>query len=120
MRAAALLAAGVAAVAVIPAGMAGGAAKKAPKPRVVKVADDYFGPAKITGLTRGRTVLWKWLAVNGNTHDVKLKKAPKGVKKFHSDAATADFTFKRKLKVKGKYVLICTFHEDMRMTIWVK
>ena len=117
MRAAALLAAGVAAVAVIPAASAGGAS---PKPRVVKVADDYFGPAKITGLTRGRTVLWKWLSVNGNTHDVKLKKAPKGVKKFHSDAATADFTFKRKLKVKGKYVVICTFHEDMRMTIWVK
>jgi plastocyanin len=116
VRAAALLVAGVAALAVIPAATAGGAAK----PRVVKVADDYFSPAKITGLTRGRTVLWKWLAVNGNTHDVKLKKAPKGVKKFHSDAATADFTFKRKLKVKGKYVLICTFHEDMRMTIWVK
>jgi plastocyanin len=120
VRAAALLAAGVAAVAVIPAATAGGAAKKAPKPRVVKVADDYFGPAKITGLSRNRVVQWRWLAVNGNTHDVKLQKGPKGFKRFHSDAATAYFSFKRKLTKKGRYVVICTFHEDMRMTITVK
>jgi plastocyanin len=120
MRAAAVLAAGVAAVAVIPAATAGGAAKKAPKPRVVKVADDYFSPAKITNVSRGRTVMWKWLAVNGNTHDVKLRKGPKGFKRFHSEAATADYTFKRKLTKKGRYVVVCTFHEDMKMTITVK
>jgi plastocyanin len=120
VRAAALLAAGVAAVAAVPAATAGGAAKKAPKPRVVKVADDYFAPAKITNVSRGRTVAWRWLAVNGNTHDVKLRKGPKGFKRFHSAAATADFTFKRKLTKKGRYVVICTFHEDMKMTITVK
>ena len=117
MRAAALLAAGVAAVAVVPATTAGGAAKK---PRVVKVADDYFSPAKITGMSRGRVVAWRWLAVNGNTHDVKLTKRPKGVKGFHSAPATSDYTFKRKLKVKGRYRFICTFHENMVMTITVK
>jgi plastocyanin len=120
MRAAALLAAGVAAVAVVPAATAGGAAKKAPKPRVVNVGDDYFGPAKITNLSRNRVVMWRWLAANGNTHDVKLRKGPKGFKRFHSDPATADFSFKRKLTKKGRYVVVCTFHEDMRMTITVK
>ena len=120
MRGAVLLAAGVAAVAAVPAATAGGAAKRAPKPRVVKVADDYFSPVKITRMSRGRVVVWRWLAVNGNTHDVKLTKRPKGVKGFHSAPATADYSFKRKLKVKGRYRFICTFHEDMAMTITVK
>jgi plastocyanin len=113
----ALLAAGVAALAVIP-GTAGEAAT--PKPKVVKVGDDYFSPLKFTNVARGRTFVWKWLSVNGNTHDVKLKRGPKGVKRFHSDPATSDFSFKRKLKVKGKYVVICTFHENMKMTITVR
>ena len=56
----------------------------------------------------------------GNTHDVKLQKGPKGVKKFHSDPAAADFTFKQTLKVKGKYSIICTFHQNMVQTITVK
>jgi plastocyanin len=120
MRAAGLLVAGVAALAVIPAGVGGAAKPKPPKPRIVKVADDYFSPAKMANVKRGRTVVWRWLAVNGNTHDVKLKKGPKGFKRFHSDPATADFSFKRKLTKKGRYVVICTFHEDMRMTITVK
>ncbi len=119
MRGRALLAAaGVAAVAAVPVATAGGAAK--PKPRVVKVADDYFSPAKITNMSRGRVVAWKWLAVNGNTHDVQLKKGPKGFKRFHSAPATAGYTFKRKLTKKGRYVVICSFHEDMKMTITVK
>ena len=120
MRAAALLAAGVAATAAVPAATAGTAAKTAPKPRVVKVADDYFAPARITNMSRNRVVQWKWLNVNGNTHDVKLRRGPKGFKKFHSDPATAGFSFKRKLTKKGRYVVVCTFHEDMKMTITVK
>jgi plastocyanin len=117
VRALVSLVAGMAVLAVVP-GTAGGAAK--PKPRTVKVADDYFAPVKLNKLARRTTVVWRWLNVNGNTHDVKLKRGPKGFKRFHSDAATADFSFKRKLTVKGTYVVICTFHEDMRMTITVK
>ena len=95
------------------------AATKHPKPLTVKVGDDYFLPAKKT-VPRGTTVVWKWLAGNANTHDVKLKKGPKGVKKFHSAPAAADFTFKRTLKVKGTYRVICTFHEGMVQTLVVK
>jgi plastocyanin len=104
---------GAAALAVAPA------AANAPKPLKVQVADDYFLPVKKT-VKPGTKVVWKWLSVNGNTHDVKLKKGPKGVKRFHSEPAAADFTFKRTLKVKGKYLIICTFHENMVQTITVR
>ena len=111
-----LLATGVAAAAVIPAASLG--ASK-PVRKTVKVGDDYFGPSKMT-VSKGKTVLWKWLAANGNTHDVKLKKHPKGVKSFHSAPATSGYTYKKTLKVKGTYKVICTFHEGMTLTITVK
>jgi plastocyanin len=114
---AAAVALGAAALAVAPAGLA--AKPKPPKPRTVKVGDDYFSPTSMK--VRPKTkIVWKWLAVNGNTHDVKLKKRPKGVKSFQSDPATSDFTFKRTLYKKGTYKVICTFHQNMRMTITVK
>jgi plastocyanin len=56
----------------------------------------------------------------GDVHDVKLKSGPKRVKKFHSQPASSDFSFKRKLTVVGKYKVICTLHENMRMTIRVR
>jgi plastocyanin len=106
-------------LAIVPAGVGAAATQKAPKPRTVKVGDDYFGPTSLKVKPK-TTIVWKWLSYNGNTHDVKLKKGPKGVKRFESDPATSDFTFKKKLTVKGTYKVICTFHENMRMTITVK
>ena len=53
-------------------------------------------------------------------HDVKLKSGPQGVKKFQSEAAATDFSFRRKLKVAGKYKIVCTLHEEMKMTIRVR
>ena len=90
-----------------------------PPTKKVTVGDDYYTPLTKT-VKPGTKVVWKWLSVNGNTHDVKLKKGPRGVKRFHSDPAAADFTFARTLKVKGKYSIICTFHENMVQTITVK
>ena len=95
------------------------ASTKPKPPTDVKVGDDYFTPLKKT-VKPGTKIVWKWLLVNGNTHDVKLKKGPKGVKKFQSDPAAADFVYKRTLKVKGKYSIICTFHENMVQTITVR
>jgi plastocyanin len=108
-----VVAIGAAALAVAPA------AANAPKPVTVKVGDDYYLPVKKT-VRPGTKIVWKWLSVNGNTHDVKLKKGPRGVKKFQSDPAAAYYTYKRTLKVKGKYSIICTFHEGMVQTITVK
>ena len=116
MRRVFAVAIGVAALAAAPSVTE--AAKKPPTKKVI-VGDDYYTPAKMT-VKPGTTVLWKWLNVNGNTHDVKLKKGPRGVKKFQSDPAAAYFSYKRTLKVKGKYSIICTFHENMVQTITVK
>jgi len=92
----------------------------APKTRTVHVGDNYYSPATVK-VAHGTTVVWRWPGFDeaGDVHDVKLKSGPKGVKKFHSESAASDYAFKRKLTVKGTYRIVCTLHEDMRMTIRV-
>ncbi len=113
MRAAAvLLTAGVALVCAAPAQAA---------TKTVRIYDNYFLKDDLT-VKRGAIVKWRWPGVYeaGDVHDVKLKSGPKGAKKFHSEAAATDFTFRRKLKVAGKYRIVCTLHEEMTMKIRVK
>ena len=95
-------------------------AMSAPK-KTVKVGDNYFSPKSPT-VSRGTTVTWMWPGFDeaGDVHDVKLKSGPKGVKKFHSEAASTDYSFKRKLTVAGTYKLVCTLHEEMTQTIKVR
>jgi plastocyanin len=85
----------------------------------VQVGDDYYGPTHLT-VKQGTKVRWVWLADNGDSHDVKLVKAPRGVKKFHSASAATDYTFTRRLRKKGTYKILCTLHQDMKMTIKVR
>lgn len=114
-RAVTFVAIGAAALAVAPAATAG----KTPR-KTVKVGDYFLSPGKIT-VKRGTRVTWKWLSGNGDTHDVKLKKGPKGVKKFHSQYATTDYKFSKTLRKKGKYTVICTLHPAlMHQVITVK
>jgi len=89
--------------------------------KTVKVGDNYYSPKALT-VSRGTTVTWKWPGFDeaGDVHDVKLKTGPKGVKRFQSEAASTDYSFKRKLTVAGTYKLICTLHEEMTMTIKVR
>jgi plastocyanin len=89
--------------------------------KTVKLGDNYFTPTTLK-IKRGTIVTWKWpgFETAGDVHDVKLKSGPKHVKKFHSQPAASDYSFKRKLKVAGKYTIVCTLHEGMRMTIRVK
>lgn len=92
---------------------------KQPK-RTVGVIDFAYTPAKMT-VRPGTKVVWKWDAANSAPHDVKLTKAPKGVRKFISPVATAGITYARTLTVKGTYRLLCTYHANvMRQTIVVK
>jgi plastocyanin len=109
----------VAGVALVSAAPAVAAAK--PKGKTIRIGDNFFLPDAVK-VKRGATVKWKWPSFDqaGDVHDVKLKRGPKGVKKFHSEAASTDYTFKRKLKVAGKYKIVCTLHEEMRMTIRVR
>ena len=115
MRRSLALVAGVALLSAAPAAAAAGGKK------TIKVEDNIYAPKTIT-VSKGTTVTWKWPGFDqaGDVHDVELKSGPKGVKKFHSDAAATDYSFKRKLTVPGSYKIICTLHEEMRMTIRVK
>jgi plastocyanin len=95
-------------------------AGKSPPKRTVKVEDYHFSPAKMT-VKKDTTVVWKWPAAGGDGHDVVLRKGPKGAKKFASEVFFADETFRQKLKVPGRYSIVCTLHEDeMTQTITVK
>ena len=115
MRGRALIAvlAGAALISAVPAH---GAAKK-----TVTLGDNYYAPTTLK-VKRGTKVTWRWPGFDqgGDVHDVKLRKGPKGVKKFHSESASTDYTFKRKLTVPGTYRIVCTLHEEMRMTVKVR
>ena len=89
--------------------------------KTVDVGDNYFAPKTLT-VKRGTTITWRWPGFEeaGDVHDVKLTSGPKGVKKFQSEAAATDYSYKRKLTVAGTYKLVCTLHEEMRMTIKVR
>ena len=95
-------------------------AQGAPK-KTINLGDNYFTP-KTLKVKRDTTVTWRWpgFEAGGDVHDIKLVSGPKKVKKFQSEAASTDYTFKRKLKVPGTYKLSCTLHEEMRMTVKVR
>jgi plastocyanin len=110
---AALLVAGVAL-------LVGAAPAQAGK-KTVRIYDNYFLPDSLT-VKRGTTVVWRWPGADeaGDVHDVKLKSGPKGVKKFQSEAAATDYTFKRRLRKPGRYRIVCTLHDEMKMQIKVR
>ena len=92
-----------------------------PQGRTVRIYDNYFLKDDLT-VKRGTVVTWRWPGYDeaGDVHDIKLQSGPKGVKKFSSDAAATDYTFKRKLEVPGRYRIVCTMHDDMTMKIRVR
>jgi plastocyanin len=98
-----------------------GAAPAQAGTKTVRIYDNYFLPDELK-VARGSTVVWRWPGADeaGDVHDVKLKSGPKGVKRFQSEVASTDFTFRRKLKVPGRYRIVCTLHAEMRMTITVR
>jgi plastocyanin len=87
--------------------------------KTVKVEDNFYLPAKAT-VNPGTTIAWTWPEDGGDVHDVKLAKAPKGVKKFQSDPGSSGFVFRRKLTKAGTYRFVCTLHEEMEMTVTVR
>lgn len=137
-RAAAIVAAVAAAGALALPAVSG--ADKHPQPKKtskVKVADDFYSPTDLT-IKKNSKVDFKWDASNTNTHNVVLKKGPKGVKKgcptkgkdAYSDliskcnksgSGATGIKFKKKFDVKGDYNFICTIHPTvMKIDIKVK
>ena len=88
----------------------------APKPRTVKLGDDYYLPAKLT-VKKGTKIHWVWNSDNADSHDVRLKSGPKGVKKFHSELAASDYSYSKKLTAPGTYrIAIRTAQDDAAAT----
>jgi plastocyanin len=120
-RLVAIVLAGAAAVAAAPAsaGVPDGARK--PQKRTVEVADNFYGPRKLTVNLKSR-ITWDWTDEAADVHDVKLTSAPKGFKKFQTEPGSAGFAYSKTLTKPGTYRFICTFHEEdnMRMTIVVR
>jgi plastocyanin len=107
-------AAGIALLGAVPA-------QAAPKKATVRIYDNYFLEDRLT-VAQGARVTWRWpgAAASGDVHDVKLRRGPKGVKRFHSEAASTGYRYRRRLRKPGRYRIACTLHEEMRMTIRVK
>jgi plastocyanin len=115
-----------AATAVLAIGIAGVAAQPVaagPTVKKVQMYDNYYAPARLT-IRSGTAVQWVWPADVGDSHDVKVRKAPSGAKRFKSPPYAAAAKWPRPPRVfkqAGTYKLYCTFHEtEMTMTIVVK
>jgi plastocyanin len=97
------------------------ASDRRPKGRSVRVRDNFFAPDDLT-VDKGTVVTWRWPAggESGAVHDVALEDGPPGVKRFRSEAASTDYTFRRRLRTPGRYEIVCEFHQEMTMRIRVR
>jgi plastocyanin len=110
------------ALAVTPVAISQAGAAQKPVTKTIKVRDNYFSPDRLS-VPKGSRVQWKWPSFGGDVHDVKLRKGPKGVKRFHSALASSDYKYPKRpkrLTVPGRYLLVCTMHTGMEMTIRVR
>ena len=87
--------------------------------RLVRLGDNYFLPDTMI-VPRDTLVTWRWPSEAGDVHDVRLTTRPAGVRRFHSAPASSDYSFRRRLKVPGRYRVVCTLHAEMSMLIRVR
>ena len=99
----------------------------------VKVVDDFFSPDNLK-VKKDTKVSFKWDKFNLNTHNVTMKKGPKGVKKTKKPCAKGKITkcnksasgsiginFAPTFNKKGTYDFVCTIHPTvMKLTVKVK
>lgn len=90
-----------------------------PARKVIHVIDDQFIKPRVK-VAKGTKIVWTWSDANVNTHNVKVTKAPRHVKRFRSPSATTNFTFKQTLDRKGTYRYLCTYHVGMTGEIVVR
>ena len=80
----------------------------------VELGTSYYAPAKVT-VKKGDKVRFKWNP-SFDMHDVNVKSGPQRFK----SPLQASGTWTRKFTKPGKYVLYCSQHSDMGMTLTVK
>ena len=94
-----------------------GVSPAAAKTRSIKIGDDYFvrnsGVPTVT-VKKGTTAKWRW--TGHDQHNVVVQSGPVH---FQSPLKTSG-TFKKKMKKKGTYTIICNIHGGMRMKLKVK
>jgi plastocyanin len=94
--------------------VATGASGRATK--TVDVGDNFFAPKNLK-IKKGDKLAFDWVGVE--EHDVAKAKGPG--KFFESGPITGSgVQYKRKFKDKGKYKIICTLHQEMKMNLEVK
>jgi plastocyanin len=103
----------------------------AAKNKTVKVKDDFFSPTSVK-VKKDAKVKFKWGSDNINTHNVTLKKGPKGVKKSkpctggkitkcNKSGSGTLIKFNPKFNKKGTYNFVCTVHPTtMKVKVVVK
>jgi plastocyanin len=88
--------------------------------RSVSVRDDYFGSnrnsAPTVTVNRNDTVVWRF--VGRSEHNVVVTRGPS---RFRSDLLSRGDRYRKKLRARGTYRIVCTVHQpDMRMTLRVR
>jgi plastocyanin len=80
----------------------------------VKLKDDRFAPTSVT-VAKGTTVKWVWRGKH--KHDVAVASGPS----FFRSERKRSGSFKKRMKARGTYQLVCTVHSpDMAMTLVVR
>ena len=113
--ASAVVAAGLAALALASTPASGGATSSAArKLHKVAVGSNYYAPSRKT-VRRGDRVRWIWERTGGDRHDVNVKSGPE---RFHSPTQ-ASGTYARTFRRPGTFKLYCSQH-PMSMTLKVR
>ena len=101
-------------IAAVAALAAAAAPAQAGKVATVDLGTSYYAPAKLT-VKKGDKVRFKWRP-SFDMHDVNVKSGPQRFK----CPLQASGTWTRKFTKPGRYVLYCSQHSDMGMTLTVK
>jgi plastocyanin len=104
----------IAAVAALAAAAAPAQGNNPRPPAKVDLGTSYYAPAKLT-VKKGDRVRFTWHP-SFDLHDVNVKSGPQ---RFHSPLQ-ASGTWTRRFTKHGRYVLYCSQHSDMGMTLVVK
>jgi plastocyanin len=82
----------------------------------VAVEDNFFDPRSLR-IRRGEAVRWRWYGEN--SHNVTFVKVPRGANKRGAESRTGG-RFKRSFWKRGVYKYICTNHDGMVGTLYVR
>ena len=80
--------------------------------REVRIRDNEF--SRNLAVNKGDTVRWRW--TGNNPHNVTVRRGPV---KFRS-STKRDGTYSRRMRVRGRYTIVCTIHPGMDMVLRVR